>query len=814
VKRGLSETHFKIDKKSLDALEFFKILDLLEKNAWSPVGKECCRQVRPCADLSEIKKTLAEIEELKRLDAESGPLPGVDIQDTRDTLNKIRVKGTVLDPTELLAISLNVHTCQNIKTFFRSIDGAFPHLQTIIGRLSVCRDLGQEIQRCLDPDGGVRDEASSPLKSLRGRKRELRNRIQREMESLLNQSDLQTCLRDRVITQRNGRAVLLVRPEFRGRIKGIVHDYSHSRMTLFIEPISVVEMHNDLNLLLDEEREEENRILEQLTEGVRKKRDDLWQDLEYLGELDMLIAKMKLGRLLHGIQPEIDESGVIRLTKARHPLLFMRKPDETVPIDIMLEKDHPVLVISGANAGGKTVALKTLGLLAVMFQSGMEIPAGEGSRMAVYKKIFAKVGDEQSIGADLSTFSAHLIHFNEILEEADGDSLILVDEIGGGTNVTEGAALAMGILDHLKEKGAAVVVTTHLEPLKGYGYVTPGVINVSVEFDPGTLEPRYRLSYGTSAPSYAFLLAEKMGVAGDMLDRAREYQSKIEGSSAAMIQRLEELQVEVGRERDRLRKLQEEVLQRRDRLQGLIKRIRERRDQILLRVEERGQMLLRHMEGELEKLNHGLSPGGPGKKKPERKLREIRTRFSSQVKGKRSRRPSPENLRPGEWVRVLDLDKEGTVSQVHETIGLVEVFVGRFKIKTSLQNLERVENKGEDPKKPEVGLSVVPTVISAAREINVIGLTVEEALPVVDKFIDTALLENLQSVSVIHGIGSGRLGEAIQRYLRGHRAVRAVTYGDPMGGGYGVTMAKLGWDGDDAVAEQKDDHRGKVTADS
>lgn len=806
MKRGFSKTDFRIDEKSLNALEFFEIIDILEKNAFSPIGKECCRLVRPRADLTEIRKSLNEVDELKRIDNEWGPIPPIDIRDTRDALRKVRVAGTVLGPQELIDISTNIQTCQEIKRFFKIIDTIYPHMMALIDRLAVCRETGEEIRRCFDPDGMIRDEASPPLKRLREKIREVRARIQKEMEGLLNKEDFQPVLRDRIITQRNGRTVLLVKPDFRGRIKGIVHDYSHSRMSLFVEPISVVEMNNDLNLLLDEEREEEIRILGILTEAVRGKQDDLWQDLESLGEVDMVCAKMKLSRLLQGIQPEINETGMIRLLRARHPLLFHRKRDETVPIDIILEQDHQVLVISGANAGGKTVALKTLGLLALMFQSGMEIPLGEGSQISVYKKIFAEIGDEQSIGDDLSTFSAHLVHLNEIIQEADADSLVLVDEIGGGTNVTEGSALAMGILDYLKEKGAAVVVTTHLDSLKGYGYVTPGVTNVGVEFDPETLQPRYRLSYGTSAPSHAFLVAEKMGVFKDILDKARQYQQKTEGSTAAMIQALEQLHVEVNQERDRLHKLQEEVDHRRDHLDGLLKRIREKRDQILLQVEERGKMLIRQTEREIKRLVQGLTPVEPGKRKPQRELREIENRFRSQIRRKQRKRSKIENLRPGEWVRILDLNRDGIVSQVQETIDMVEVLVGQFKIKTSLRNLERVAGRGNALKKPSPPLPIVSSSDDALREINVIGLTVDDALPIVDKFIDRALVESFDTVTIIHGIGSGRLRDAIQEYLKEHKAVTGFGYGDHLQGGLGVTMVQLGWGQDAAVSEQQDDH--------
>ena len=806
MKRGCSRTDIQIDEKSLDALEYLAIIDLLARNACSPVGKERCRQVRPQADLTAITRSLSQIDEFKRIDNEWGPVPAIDVQDTRDALSKVRVPGAVLEPQSLIHIAANTQTSEKIKRFFTEIDAGAPSLMSLINGLTVCRELGAEILRCLDPDGMIRDGASPRLMKLRESIRELRTRIHKEMERLLNDEDFQPVLQDRIITQRNGRAVLLLKPEFRRRVKGIVHDHSQSRMSLFVEPMSVVEMNNDLSLLLDDEREEEIRVLQGLTESVQGRHDDLWQDLELLAELDMVSAKTELSRLFQAIQPEIIETRAIRLLKARHPLLFQRKRDETVPIDLFLEPDHPVLVISGANAGGKTVALKTLGLLALMFQSGLEIPCGEGSRIPVYQKIFAEIGDEQSIGDDLSTFSAHLVHIQRILEEADTRSLVLVDEIGGGTNVMEGAALAMGILDCLKEKGANVVVTTHLEPLKGYGYVAKGVTNAGVEFDPETLQPRYRLSYGTSAPSHAFLVAERMGVSNDTLEKARQYQQETEGAAGALIQRLEELQAEVSQEKEQLLRLQDEATQRRDRLDEALKRIRQKKDQILLRVEERGRRLLSQAEKDVKRLAQSLRTAGPGEKKPERKLREIENHLRSQVKGQRRRGTRIENLKTGEWVRIVDLNREGVVSQVQETIDMAEVLVGQFKIKTSLVNLERVTDRRTASEKTATSFPTVSSSGDALREINVIGLTADEALPVVDKFIDSALLENLETVTIIHGAGSGRLRKAIRDYLEEHRAVKGLGDGDPVRGGFGVTVVQLGWETNAAVATQQDDH--------
>jgi DNA mismatch repair protein MutS2 len=785
-----------IDEKSLNALEFFEIIDLLKKNACSSIGKEHSQLVRPGTDLTAIRKSLNQIDELKRIENESGPVPPVDIRDTRNALKKVDVTGTILGPQDLIDIATNIQTCQKIKRFFAAIDAPCPHIADVTDRLAVCKPIGEEIRRCLDPDGMIRDEASPNLQRIRATIREVRSRVQKEMERLLNQEEFKPVLQDRIVTQRNGRSVLLVKPDFRGRIQGIVHDYSQSRMSLFVEPISVVEMNNDLNLLLDEETEEENRILGRLTEAVRGEQEALWNDLESLGELDMICAKMKLSQGLQGIQPEINETGVIRLLKARHPLLFHRKKDETVPIDILLKPDDRVLIISGANAGGKTVALKTLGLLALMFQSGMEIPVAEGSHISVYQKIFAEVGDEQSIVADLSTFSARLLHLKEILREADADSLVLIDEIGGGTNVTEGSALAMGILDYLRERGAAVVVTTHLDSLKGYGYTTSGVTNVGVEFDPETLQPKYRLSYGISAPSHAFLVAEQMGVPRQILETARQYQQKTEGSAGTLIQRLEQLHVEVDQERDRVSKLQEEVAQRRDQLEGLLRKLREKRDQILLRVEERGKTLIRQTEKELIRLTENLRPIEPGEKKPQRELRDIEKRFRSQVRPSRRKASKIENVRPGEWVRIRDLNREGMVSQVQEGIDTIEVVVGQFKIKTSCDNLERVASRGDPSKKTSEPPSIVSSSDDVSREINVIGLTVDEALAVVDKFIDRALLENFETVTVIHGIGSGRLRDAVRDYLKEHRGVREFGTGDSPRGGLGVTVVQLGWDTD------------------
>jgi len=505
-----------MDDRSLKALEFYSILNLLSSFSLSPLGEKRAKALRPITDLRIIESRLTEVTEFQEILKEGKDPPLQGLKDIEPILRRLEVEGSVLQVQEILELEDQIKRCRELKRFFLKSEIEAPSLKEKVLQFSDLKSLEKEILHHLDPKGGLLDRASPTLSEIRHHLEKAREKAKGILETLLRQEELKPLFQEPLITLRNGRYVVLLKSEFKHRLEGIIHDQSHSQKSLFFEPLSVVSLNNEISILLAEEKEEEDRILKTLSEKLRTELPSFWNDLERLSELDLLYAMARFSLHLKGIRPQLNQTGKIDLKKARNPLLFFQDERKVVPIDLRLGEHQKILVISGANAGGKTVALKTLGLLILMAQSGLPIPAEEGSEMPIFKDLFAVIGDEQSVEGNLSTFSAHLLHVDEVLRRSGPHTLVLLDELGVGTNASEGCALAMGFLDRFKEKGASVVVTTHFEGLKAYGYLYPEVENVKVDFDEETMEPRYTLSYGASGMSNAFLVAEKLGISPEV----------------------------------------------------------------------------------------------------------------------------------------------------------------------------------------------------------------------------------------------------------------------------------------------------------
>ena len=570
----------------------------------------------------------------------------------------------------------------------------------------------------------------------------------------------------------------------------IIHYQSNSHRSLFFEPIQAIPFNNEVNILTAEEKEEEYRILEALSEKIRSELPSLWSDLDILGELDLLYAMARLTLLLKGIRPELNKDGRIILKGARSPLLSLQKGVRVVPIGLWMGDGIRTLIISGANAGGKTVAMKTLGLLTLMVQSGLPIPVEEGSEAAIFDEIFSVIGDEQSIEENLSTFSAHLLHVNEILEKAGHGSLVLLDELGVGTNVSEGSALAMGFLDLFREKGAWTVVTTHFDSLKAYGYLHPNVENVSVRFDEKTLEPLYLLSYGTSGMSNALAVAEKLGVSQSVLEKARQHRNGGGQEMARALEGLERLKTDAERERQEWVRKKKEVDQEHQRLKEMLERIKRGREEIFSRAEEKARKAVQRVEEELKawlKQQREKPPSQVRKKE----IQEIREASFPSIR-RRGSRAAPGGLKIGDRVRMERLKKDGILLKVEESLGRDEVMTEKARVIVPLNDIIRPTDEEGDGEAGRI-ISSVPRrdAEEVQTELNVIGLTVEEAIAVVDKFIDQAILHGLEKIRIIHGIGSGRLRNGIGRYLSTHQGVKQVAPEGVQRGGGGVSIVEL-----------------------
>jgi DNA mismatch repair protein MutS2 len=763
-----------MDSQPFKALEFDQILDILKGFATSSVGKALCGSLRPQRKLSWVEKRLGEIDELKNIVAVNGDLPLGGIRDVREAVARAKIEGTVLSPEEILDILGNIRVSDGLKSSFKKLKGNFPLVGDLITRFSDLRGLKSEIIRTIDQRGKIFDHASSTLRQIRSDIAAYRKRIKRSLEEMMKREDLKPLFQEKLITIRNGRYVLPIKSECRGHVEGIVHDHSHSKMTIFLEPLEVVDYNNELSMLLEDERQEERRILSTLTGRIGEYHQELLRDLEILGEVDLLHAKVKLSQELGGINPLVNRNGIVRLLGGRHPLLYMKEREGTVPIDIHLGGYSQALIISGANAGGKTVALKAMGLLSLMAQSGMHIPAMEGSEIPLYHSIFADIGDEQNIRENLSTFSAHILSLIRILEKSDQFSLVLLDELGVGTNSREGSAIGIGVLDYLISRGATVVVTTHLDELKAYGYLHKGATNVSVAFDSETLEPRYELIYGNSGSSNAFVVAEKLGFPKGVLDLATKYHDDQGTGVSRFIRDIEGLQENLRKEREGIGNLKEEIQGHRDRLRELVGRIRERRQQILEEVEDRGRTILQQAETELKRIVEEVAKGEDDRVKiPKGELRRVRERFFLPLRSRNRRREKVEGLRVGDWVRVLGLNRVGIVRGVYDETKKADVQVESVRVRVPLRDLERSEVQFREGTTGDEGIKYEAAAQREVRpEINVVGFTVDEALPVVDKFIDDALLGGLEVVDIIHGTGTGRLREAIGEHLKHHRNVK------------------------------------------
>ncbi|NWF93932.1 MAG: endonuclease MutS2 [Syntrophaceae bacterium] len=786
-----------MDDRSLKALEYDHVLERLKSFSISPLGRRRCEALRPSRDLSWIESRLAEVMEMKGILETLGDLPIRGLKDIGEILKKLEIEGAVLDVQELLDLHNQIRLCEGLRRFFlKSKTGEPARLREKVSRFSSLKVLEREILRAIHPKGEILDRASSALSEIRLRLSAVRERAKGVLEHLLHQEELQPIFQEQFITLRNGRYVLLIKSDFKHRLEGIIHDQSQSRMSFFLEPFQVVGLNNEINVLMAEEKEEEYRILADLSEKARSERQNLWRDLDILGELDLLYAMARFSILLKGVKPILNEKGRIDMMEARNPILVLQREDQVVPIHLRMGDGVRCLILSGANAGGKTVALKTLGLLTLMAQSGLPIPVAEGSEVAVFQAVFAVIGDEQNVEENLSTFSSHLLHLNQIVREAGPGSLLLLDELGVGTHASEGCALAMGFLDRFMESGASVVVTTHFDRLKVYGYLHREVENVAVEFDEESLEPKYTLAYGSSGMSNAFLVAEKLGVSRDVLEMARQYLEGSERDLGRTLEELERLKADERKLQQRLLAMNEEVGLERQRLKGLIEKIRMRREEILSRAEERVRKAVQRAEEELkewvrQKKERPLPNRRqlPGYRK---ELKEIKERFIPPIK-KAKGQGMQAGFKAGERVKILSLRTQGILVGIDEPLNQVEVMTERAKVKTTLSDIIKVaegdEVKGfQIPKFQPLSQGEgqgVPV------ELKVIGLTVEDALPKVDKFIDQALLHGLEKIHIIHGVGSGRLRDAIGKYLQGHRAVKHFSPGEGTRGGRGITVVEL-----------------------
>ncbi len=786
-----------MNKKSFTTLEYDKIIDKLVSFAASPVAKERLRHLTPMTDISEINDALTQTNDaLRRLYAK-GSVELSGIRDIRASVKRLAV-GSSLNIIELLNISSLLTTTAHVKHYYEESEDSLSELFTM---LEPATPLNNAIKRCIISEEEISDDASANLKSIRRQKMQANDKIHTELNRLLNSSSVRNCLQDFVITTRSGRYCLPVKAEYKSQVPGMVHDQSATGSTLFIEPASVVKLNNDIRELELKEQAEIEVILATLSVTASEYTDILQADFDILTTLDFVFAKAQLSRFYKCSCPVMNTNHYINIKKGRHPLI---EPHQVVPIDIYLGKDFNLLIITGPNTGGKTVSLKTVGLLTLMAQSGLNIPALEHSEIAVFDNIFADIGDEQSIEQSLSTFSSHMTNTVQILSEADENSLILFDEIGAGTDPTEGAALAISILNDLHRRGITTMATTHYSEIKVYALTTDGVENASCEFDVASLRPTYRLLIGIPGKSNAFAISKKLGLPQYLIEDASARMDSEDIRFEDLVADLENSRITIEKEQEAINAYKAEIQELKSQLQKKSERLDARTDKIIRKANEEAAAILKEAKEFADETIKTMNKHGMTVKELEHQRSAVRDKMKkNQSKLTLETKPSQKahkshNLTDftiGTHVRVLSMNLIGEVTSKPNTKGELTVQMGSLSTKTKITNLEILDNYQEPKEKSATpkgaggsGKIKMRKSSNISHEINLLGLTVDEAVSRLDKYLDDAYLSGIPQVRIVHGKGTGALRNGVTSYLYGVPYIKSFRLGEIGEGDTGVTI--------------------------
>lgn len=784
-----------MDKKVEAILEFDKIKKQLTEFASSSLGEQAILALTPDTDFQVVQKAQLETEEGAKIIRLRGSAPITGLTDVNAHLKRLEIGGD-LNGLEIYQIGSNLRVSRQMKNFMADlleVGVELPLLGALAEELLVLKDVEEDIAISIDESGKVLDTASESLSSIRRTLRRTEDRVREKLESYLRDRNASKMLSDAVITIRNDRYVIPVKQEYKGHYGGIVHDQSASGQTLFIEPQSVVDLNNERKALQAKENQEIERILAEISASLAGWIKEIHHNTFILGRFDFILAKARFGKAIKAVTPHLSDNGVVRLFAARHPLL---EADKVVANDIYLGEDFTTIVITGPNTGGKTITLKTLGLLTLMAQSGLQIPTQEDSTIAVFEHVFADIGDEQSIEQSLSTFSSHMTNIVSILAKVNHKSLILYDELGAGTDPQEGAALAISILDASHVKGASVVATTHYPELKAYGYNRAHATNASVEFNVETLSPTYKLLIGVPGRSNAFDISRRLGLSETIITEARSLVDTESADLNDMISSLEEKRNLAESEYEEARELALGADALLKDLQKEISNYYQQKDKLIEQASDKAAKIVEKAEAEAEEIIHELRTmqlnGAAGIK--EHELIDAKTRLGK-AKPKtinktipQAPKQKPHVFQNGDNVRVLSLGQKGTLlNKINNTEWNVQIGIIKMKIKTT--DLEYIQP--EKPKKQRIITSVHSSDSPAKSELDLRGERYEDALQKVDKYLDEALLAGYPQVAIIHGKGTGALRTGVTEYLKNHRMVKSIRFGAAAEGGNGVTIVEF-----------------------
>ncbi len=782
-----------MNARTWQKLEYDKIIERLADCASFSLGKERAIELEPAADIFEAEERLAVSKEARELLRLYPTFSLGAVKDIRDAVRRAEIGG-VLNPHELLAIADSCRASRMTRQFFMEAKGNFAYTGRLARRMSNFRTIESTVERSIVYDGTVSDLASERLGSIRRRIRACQEKIRERLDNFIKNPLTNKYLQENIVTIRSDRYVVPVKQEYRAQVPGVVHDTSASGSTLFVEPMAVLEYNNTMQTLQQEEEDEIHAILRGMSVLVAGFAEELLHMVEDMGELDFIMAKGRLSAEMDAVTPRLNDKGNIYLKKARHPLLGA----DVVPIDVNFGADLCAMVITGPNTGGKTVCLKTIGLFTLMAAAGLDVPAEPGTELSFYPNVCADIGDEQSIEQSLSTFSSHMVNIVSIMETAGYDSLVLLDELGAGTDPQEGAALAMSILENLQKVGAKVVATTHYSELKAFAYHRAGFINASVEFNVQTLMPTYRLLMGIPGKSNAFEISRRLGLAEDVISRAQEFLSPDDIQMADLISRMESDRLEAENARKEAELTQARLLEQERRLKDKQLAMEKREADILRKANEEALRIVEKSRKECEALYQELKEKVSAGGKLEKNMKDARERTQKLSEKLRSAIPekqyggsAPRDLQVGETVFIPRLQQHGIVLAKPNSSGDVYLQVGIIKTTLKLSDLRLAEESGEKSSKTRYGGMQSEKARSISPELDLRGMLVEEALETLDKYIDDAVLAGLKNVRIIHGKGTGALRAAVKEHLLTHPLVKSSRFGDFHEGGIGVTVAIL-----------------------
>ncbi|WP_295917077.1 endonuclease MutS2 [Anaerovibrio lipolyticus] len=790
-----------MEQDSFKVLEYKKILERLQNKAGSILGKELAGGLQPSNDIDEVKERLRETAEAVMVSSMANPPLG-GIRDIRELMKKIGI-GAIIETSEIMDVLTTMYAMRGVKKFFKELELDAPILKNWARGLEILGELERNLENTVDEHGNLRDDASVELKRIRREVKTSQARIKDHLNNILHSAEYQKYFQDAIVTMRGDRYVIPIKQEYRQYFPGIVHDQSASGSTVFVEPMAVVNLNNDIKQLVAAEKHEVERILRDISNQIRRKDDILMENCDILAFIDFTFAKAGLAREMKAVEPVVSEDGATSLLSARHPLI---DSDKVVPIDISIGADYNMLLVTGPNTGGKTVSMKTLGLLVLMAQAGLFLPVENGSRIAVYNNIYADIGDEQSIEQSLSTFSAHMTHLVEILGKVEADDLLLLDELGAGTDPEEGAALAMAILEQLLNIKATVMATTHYSELKTFAFSRDGIENACVEFDVNTLRPTYRLLTGIPGASNAFAISRRLGLSEALVIRAKQLIQADHAQFEKVINQLEKEKMMY----EQMNADIEAKLQRAQKMEAKAEAMRtelsQKKADIIRKAKDEGSALVRRARRESEEIIKQLKEqfNDMGIQKRQQAIQNARNKLNEEagrvrpgiVSAKAYRKPVDlKTIEVGDIIYVTKLDQKGTVLGVHGKE--LEIQLGAMKTTMKASACKFVEKgKKEQPatltgRKSKGGSSFISKTQEAHRDIDIRGMMVDEAEVVLGKFIDDSIMAGLSQVLIIHGKGTGALRKGVHEYLKHHRNVAGFNFADMSEGGTGATLVTL-----------------------